>query len=89
MGESLSPWIPSCNGPIRVERYDQRTTIGRLLPLMFETSLQVQFLIPMATYIALGLGGSTLLVLFIIPALLSWVEQGRLRLKRRHTVSAQ
>lgn len=53
------------------------TTIGGLLPLLFETSLQAQFLIPMATSIAFGLGLSTLLVLFVIPALLSWLEQFR------------
>lgn len=53
------------------------TTIGGLLPLMFETSLQAQFLIPMATSIAFGLGLSTLLVLLVIPALLSWLEQFR------------
>jgi multidrug efflux pump subunit AcrB len=47
------------------------TTIGGLTPLLFETSLQAQFLIPMATSIAFGLGYSTLLVLFVIPALLS------------------
>ncbi|MCH8497510.1 MAG: efflux RND transporter permease subunit [Marinobacter sp.] len=53
------------------------TTIGGLLPLMFETSLQAQFLIPMATSIAFGLGLSTLLVLLVVPALLSYVEQWR------------
>jgi len=53
------------------------TTIGGLLPLLFETSLQAQFLIPMATSIAFGLGLATFLVLLIIPALLSWVEQFR------------
>ena len=51
------------------------TTIGGLLPLLFETSLQAQFLIPMATSIAFGLGLSTLLVLAVIPALLSYLEQ--------------
>ncbi|MFN2361904.1 MAG: efflux RND transporter permease subunit [Marinobacter sp.] len=53
------------------------TTIGGLLPLLFETSLQAQFLIPMATSIAFGLGLSTLLVLAVIPALLSYLEQFR------------
>ena len=53
------------------------TTIGGLLPLLFETSLQAQFLIPMATSIAFGLGLSTVLVLLVIPALLSWLEQFR------------
>jgi multidrug efflux pump subunit AcrB len=59
------------------------TTIGGLLPLLFETSLQAQFLIPMAVSIAFGLGVSTLLVLLVIPALLSWLEHGRERWARR------
>ncbi|MEM7404855.1 MAG: efflux RND transporter permease subunit [Pseudomonadota bacterium] len=46
------------------------TTIGGLTPLMFETSLQAQFLIPMAVSISFGLGFATLLVLVVIPALL-------------------
>ncbi|MFO7704570.1 MAG: efflux RND transporter permease subunit, partial [Halopseudomonas sp.] len=50
------------------------TTIGGLLPLLFETSLQAQFLIPMATSIAFGLGFSTFLVLLVIPALMSVLE---------------
>lgn len=60
------------------------TTIGGLLPLLFETSLQAQFLIPMATSIAFGLGLSTLLVLLVIPALLSWLEQFREWRAQRH-----
>ncbi len=46
------------------------TTIGGLTPLLFETSLQARFLIPMATSIAFGLAFATLLVLFLVPALL-------------------
>lgn len=51
------------------------TTIAGLTPLLFETSLQAQFLIPMATSISFGLGFATLLVLFILPVLLSYIEQ--------------
>ncbi|WP_355662227.1 efflux RND transporter permease subunit [Halomonas salifodinae] len=58
------------------------TTIGGLTPLLFETSLQAQFLIPMAVSIAFGLGLSTLLVLLVIPALLSYLEHLRARLGR-------
>ncbi|WP_375191440.1 efflux RND transporter permease subunit [Marinobacter sp.] len=65
------------------------TTIGGLLPLMFETSLQAQFLIPMATSIAFGLGLSTLLVLVVIPALLSWLEQFREWRAQRHGSTAE
>jgi len=50
------------------------TTIAGLTPLLFETSLQAQFLIPMATSIAFGLIFSTLIVLFIVPVLLSYYE---------------
>jgi multidrug efflux pump subunit AcrB len=45
---------------------------------MFETSLQAQFLIPMAASIAFGLGFSAALVLFFIPALLSLLESFKL-----------
>jgi len=51
------------------------TTIAGLMPLLFETSLQAQFLIPMATSISFGLGFSTLLVLFVVPVTLSYIEQ--------------
>ncbi len=44
------------------------TTIGGLSTLMFETSLQAQFLIPMATTIVFGLAFTTTLVLFVVPA---------------------
>ncbi len=50
------------------------TTIAGLTPILFETSLQAQFLIPMATSIAFGLGFSTLLVLFLVPLLLNAYE---------------
>lgn len=50
------------------------TTIAGLAPLLFETSLQAQFLIPMATSIAFGLMFSTFLVLLIIPVLMSYHE---------------
>jgi multidrug efflux pump subunit AcrB len=58
------------------------TTIAGLTPLLFETSFQAQFLIPMATSIAFGLAFATLLVLLVIPSLLSIHESvhGRLRL---------
>ena len=51
------------------------TTIAGLTPLLFETSLQAQFLIPMAVSISFGLGFATLLVLFVVPVLLSYIEQ--------------
>jgi len=46
------------------------TTIGGLSALMFETSLQAQFLIPMAATIVFGLGITAMLVLVIVPAMM-------------------
>jgi multidrug efflux pump subunit AcrB len=46
------------------------TTIGGLSALMFEKSLQAQFLIPMAATIVFGLGITALLVLVIVPAMM-------------------
>ena len=53
------------------------TTIAGLTPLLFEGSLQAQFLIPMAVSISFGLGFATLLVLLVIPAALSLLESAR------------
>lgn len=46
------------------------TTIGGLAPLLFETSLQAQFLIPMALTLVFGLAVSTCVVLLLVPALI-------------------
>ncbi len=43
------------------------TTIGGLLPILLETSLQAQLLIPMANSLCFGLMLSTVLVLLLVP----------------------
>jgi multidrug efflux pump subunit AcrB len=53
------------------------TTIAGLTPLLFETSRQAQFLIPMAVSIAFGLAYATLLILVMVPAMLSIYEDVR------------
>jgi multidrug efflux pump subunit AcrB len=53
------------------------TTIAGLTPLLFETSRQAQFLIPMAVSIAFGLAFATVLILLVIPAMLSIYEDVR------------
>ncbi|NBD95130.1 MAG: AcrB/AcrD/AcrF family protein [Gammaproteobacteria bacterium] len=56
------------------------TTIGGLTPLLFETSLQAQFLIPMAITLVFGLMVTSLLVLIVVPCLLAVQEDaGRVR----------
>jgi multidrug efflux pump subunit AcrB len=85
--------IGAACGRLRAVLLTSLTTIGGLAPLLFETSLQAQFLIPMATSIAFGLGVSALLVLFFVPALLSLLESFKgwagslLGLSARHVAS--
>ncbi|MFT6914492.1 MAG: HAE1 family hydrophobic/amphiphilic exporter-1 [Motiliproteus sp.] len=43
------------------------TTIAGLTPLLFESSLQAQVLIPLVVSIVFGIASSTLLVLFVVP----------------------
>jgi len=45
------------------------TTVAGLLPLLTETSVQAQILIPMATSLAFGLTTATLIALFLVPSL--------------------
>ena len=58
------------------------TTIGGLSPLLSETSLQAQFLKPMALTLVFGLMATSLLVLFVAPALIAVQDDCR-RLWRR------
>ena len=50
------------------------TTIAGLAPLIFETSRQAQFLIPMAISIAYGIGFATILTLLVLPIYLSFIN---------------
>lgn len=44
------------------------TTVAGLTPILFETSLQAQFLIPMAVSLSYGIMTSTVLVLILVPS---------------------
>jgi len=50
------------------------TTVAGMLPLLLETSMQAQVLIPIVVSIAFGISMSTVLVLFFLPALYSIFE---------------
>ena len=50
------------------------TTIAGLTPILFEESLQAQFLIPMAISIVFGLALGTLLILFVVPSMILMLE---------------
>ncbi len=53
------------------------TTFGGLAPMIFETSAQAKFLIPMAVSLGYGILFATLIVLFLIPALYLILEDLR------------
>ena len=90
-GEELLPAIVSgtCDR-LRAVTLTSVTTVVGLTPLLFETSLQAQFLIPMAVTIVFGLGGASLLVLFVVPALLGILHDiGGLFRRTRPVVPAE
>ncbi len=49
------------------------TTVGGLLPLLFDTSFQAQFLIPMAAAMTFGEMVTTVLILILIPVAYSFI----------------
>jgi multidrug efflux pump subunit AcrB len=61
--------IIASRGRLRAILLTSITTVFGLLPLMFQKSLQAKFLIPMAIALVFGLSFSTILTLFVIPAL--------------------
>ncbi len=65
------------------------TTIGGLTPLLFETSLQAQLLIPMALTIVFGLMVTIVLVLVVVPALVAVQDDLGRPLARRRTSGAE
>ncbi len=57
------------------------TTFAGLAPLLFEKSLQAQFLIPMAISVAFGLLASTVILLVMLPSLLVLLNRSRYYLR--------
>ncbi len=51
------------------------TTVAGLTPILLETSLQAQFLIPMATSLCFGIMMSTLLVLVLVPTFYTLLDR--------------
>ena len=54
------------------------TTVFGLLPLIFEKSMQAQFLIPMAISLSYGIIMATLLTLLLLPVILLTINNIRL-----------
>jgi len=62
------------------------TTVAGLAPLIFETSFQAQFLIPMAVSIAYGIGFATMLTLVVLPSLMALVNDARVNIVHLRTL---
>jgi multidrug efflux pump subunit AcrB len=59
------------------------TTVGGLTPLLFETSFDAQFLIPLGAGIAFGLMYGIVLILLFVPAMLVTIENLGERFSRK------
>jgi len=82
-GEDLaSAAIAGAQDRMRAVLLTSLTTIGGLTPLLFETSRQAQFLLPMAISLVFGLAAATALVLILVPACLG-IHDDIVRLKSR------
>ena len=60
----------ACRNRLRAVLLTSFTTFAGLMPLLGETSLQAQFLIPAAVSLAYGIMFATLITLILIPSLL-------------------
>ncbi len=63
------------------------TTVLGLLPLLFERSLQAQFLKPMAITMSWGVGIGTIIILFIVPSFLGILNDIKTRFTRRQQLT--
>lgn len=76
---SKTALMEACRQRLRAVVLTSLTTIGGLSPILFETSVQAQVLKPIAATIVFGLLFSTVLILIVIPALLSLLEDIKLK----------
>ena len=62
--------VESCTSRLRAVLLTSITTFAGLVPLLSETSLQAQFLIPAAASLGYGILFATVITLILIPAIL-------------------
>ena len=71
--------IESGTGRFRAIILTSLTTAAGLMPIMLETSVQAQYMIPMAISLSFGILFATVITLFLIPSLILLQEDfGRL-----------
>ncbi|WP_020410203.1 efflux RND transporter permease subunit [Hahella ganghwensis] len=74
--------IDACSGRLRAVLLTSITTFAGLAPLLGETSMQAQFLIPAAASLGYGILFATLITLVLIPVLLM-IREDRRKLPQR------
>ncbi len=67
----------ACVRRLRAVLLTSITTVAGLTPILFESSLQAQFLKPMAVSLVFGLLFGTGLILLVVPAMLMLIEEQR------------
>lgn len=81
--------VQACQQRFRAILLTTLTTFFGLFPIMFETSLQARFVIPMAVSLAFGILFGTVITLFMIPSLYLILQDfvSLLPMKRRYQTS--
>ena len=82
---ALDAAIKASSARLRAVLLTSLTTIVGILPLLFETALEAQFLKPMVISISFGLAFGTFIVLLLLPAFLTGIESLRQVLARVHS----
>ena len=81
--------VEACVRRLRAVLLTSITTVAGLTPMLFESSLQAQFLKPMAVSIVFGLALGTVLILAVVPSMLMIIEDLRQRLGQGRASSEQ
>lgn len=68
--EVFEATIEATRGRFRAIFLTTATTSLGLTPMLFETSVQAQFLIPMAVSLAIGILFASIMIVFVVPALI-------------------
>lgn len=74
--------ISACTGRLRPVLLTSATTFAGLIPILSETSIQAQFLIPAAVSLAYGIVFATVITLILIPSFVAIQEDMTIFLKR-------
>ncbi|WP_281615504.1 efflux RND transporter permease subunit [Flammeovirga sp. SubArs3] len=77
--------IDACVSRFRPILLTTVTTVAGMAPMVFETSLQAQFLIPMVITISYGIAGATLITLIVLPVSIKIFNQVKVMFKELKT----